>query len=62
MNKKKACRRCRVFVDGAECPLCKGNQFAQGWNGRVAVLDVTKSEIAKRMGVTASGEYAIKLK
>ncbi len=62
MNKKKACKRCRVFVEGDECPLCKGNQFTQSWNGRVALLDASQSLIAKRMGVANNGEYAIKIK
>jgi len=62
MNKKKVCKRCRIFVDAGECPLCKGNQFATGWNGRVVILDTDHSLIAKKMGTTANGEYAIKLK
>lgn len=62
MNKKKACKRCRIFVEVDECPICKGNQFTQSWNGRVTLLDATNSLIAKRMGTAANGEYAIKIK
>lgn len=62
MAKKKACKRCRIFVEGNECPLCKGNQFSNSWQGRVFILDPKKSVIAKRMGVEAKGEYAIKVR
>lgn len=62
MNKKRACKKCRIIIEGNECPLCKGNQFAQGWNGRVIILDNEHSVIAQRMGTTAKGEYAIKIK
>ncbi|HLC66486.1 MAG TPA: transcription elongation factor subunit Spt4 [Candidatus Nanoarchaeia archaeon] len=59
--KKKACKRCRMFVDGSECPNCKGNQFATNWKGRLCILD-PESGIAKRIGVTQIGEYAIKVR
>lgn len=62
MNKKKVCRRCRIFVDESDCPLCKGSDFATGWNGRVNILDVEHSVVAQKMGVTAKGEYVIKIK
>ncbi len=58
--KKKLCKNCRIFVEGELCPLCNGNQFASSWQGRVNVLDAEKSEIAKKTGINANGEYAIK--
>lgn len=59
--KKKACKRCRMFVEGSECPSCKGNQFTTNWKGRLFILDA-ESGIAKRIGVTQAGEYAIKVR
>ncbi len=61
MSKKKACKSCKMFVDAQECPTCKSTQFALNWRGRLTVLDHTKSEIAKKIGLTTSGEYAIKV-
>ena len=61
MSKKKACKRCKLFVDGDECPVCKGNQFVQNWKGRITITNVAKSDIAKKVGMTADGEYAIKV-
>lgn len=59
---KKVCRKCRIFVEGSECPLCKGNQFTDSWKGRIIITDAGRSEIAKKMGITAKGEYAIKIR
>jgi len=48
--KKKVCKRCRIFVDGPECPACKTAAFSTNWQGRITILDVNKSEIAKKIG------------
>ena len=59
--KKKACKRDRLLFEEEECPLCKGNQIATSWKGRLYVLDTAKSEIAKKIGISHEGEYAIKV-
>jgi DNA-directed RNA polymerase subunit E" len=58
--KKKVCKKCRMFVDGNECPVCKSNQFSLNWQGRLFVVDANKSAIAKKIGINVKGEYAIK--
>ncbi|MBI2135989.1 DNA-directed RNA polymerase subunit E'' [Candidatus Woesearchaeota archaeon] len=58
--KKKVCKRCRIFVEGAECPVCKSTTFSTNWQGRITILDINKSEIAKKIGLEVKGEYAIK--
>lgn len=58
--KRKACKDCKIFVDGNECPICKKSQFTSNWQGRLSVLDANKSEIGKKIGITVKGEYAIK--
>ncbi|MBI2661526.1 DNA-directed RNA polymerase subunit E'' [Candidatus Woesearchaeota archaeon] len=60
--KKKVCKKCKIFVDGGECPLCKGNQFSTNWQGRLFVIDPDKSLIAQKIGLKAKGEYAIKVR
>ncbi len=59
---KKVCRKCKLFVEGPTCPLCKGSQFTDNWKGRVTIIDPNKSEIAKNIGLAVKGEYAIKIK
>lgn len=60
--KRKVCKKCKIFVEGNECPVCKGDQFITNWQGRVNVIDAEKSYVAKRTGITVKGEYAIKVK
>lgn len=57
---RKVCKKCRIFVDGSACPICKGSNFTDTWNGRIYVTNFEKSKIAKIAGVAAKGEYAIK--
>ena len=59
--KKKACKKCRIFVEGKQCPICKGTQFTTNWKGRITILDEEKSDVAKRVGIKIKGEYAIKV-
>lgn len=60
--KKKACRQCKIFVEENTCPICKGSQFSNTWQGRIYILDPKKSAIAKKIGLEAKGEYAIKIR
>ena len=62
MVKKKVCKKCKIFVDGSECPLCKSNQFSTNWQGRLNIIDANKSFIAKKIDIKSKGEYAIKVK
>lgn len=59
---KKVCKVCKIFVDGETCPICKKNQFAASFQGKISILDPNKSEIAKIMKFSAKGEYAIKVR
>ena len=57
---KKVCKECKTFVKGSECPLCKGKKFSDNWQGRINILDASKSEIAKKIDIKVKGEYVIK--
>ena len=59
---KKVCKKCRIFVEGQECPLCHNSNFTETWKGRITILDAEKSEIAKKVGIDVKGEYAIKVR
>lgn len=58
---KKACRKCKIFIKGTECPICHGKDFATNWKGRIAILNPEKSEIAQKIGIKEKSEYAIKV-
>jgi len=57
---KKACKKCKIFIDGNKCPLCDGNEFTESWKGRLYIIDAKNSEIAEKIGIKSKGEYAIK--
>ena len=59
---KKACKKCKLFVSGNECPLCHGTDFTENWKGKIIILDAEKSEIAKKLNIKSKGEYAIKIR
>lgn len=59
---KKVCEKCRLFVEKDVCPLCQGKQFTDKWKGRVYIVDAEKSLVAKKLGITVKGEYAVRIK
>lgn len=59
---KKVCKKCKIFVSEDKCPICGNSEFTDTWKGRVIVLNPQQSEIAKKIGVTKEGVYAIKTK
>jgi RNA polymerase subunit RPABC4/transcription elongation factor Spt4 len=59
---KKVCKKCKIFVEKNECPICKGSNFSDNWKGRVYIVDADKSEIGKNMEIKVKGEYAIKVR
>ncbi len=59
---RKVCKHCKIFVDGDVCPICGKSDFTTNWQGRIVVLDPVKSEIAKKIGINAKGDYALKIR
>ena len=59
---KQVCKKCRIFVKGDSCPICKNNQFTTNWKGRINILDADKSMIAEKVGIKVKGEYVIKVR
>lgn len=57
----KACKECSFISEGDVCPRC-GGQTSKEWQGFLAVTDFEKSEIAKKMGISANGRYALKVR
>ena len=57
----KACRECSFISEDDVCPRC-GGATSKEWQGFLAVTDFEKSEIAKKMGISANGRYALKVR
>ncbi len=49
-------------MEGDVCPICKGTNFTNNWQGRIYVKDVERSMIAEKTNTKEKGEYAIKAK
>jgi DNA-directed RNA polymerase subunit E" len=58
---KLACKVCKLLVMGQKCPRHPDAKLTESWKGRIIILDPTTSEIAKKMGITEKGEYAIRV-
>lgn len=61
--KEKACKKClEIFSDTTNvCPNCNEPTTTE-WLGCVIILDHTKSDIAKKMGITRNGKFALKVR
>ena len=57
---RRACKICKRIVEKTQCPVCKTNETTTNFQGVVVIFDI-ESEIAKRLGITAPGKYAIRV-
>lgn len=57
----KACRSCKMIIpdDAESCPNCGSTDFSNEWNGLIIVEDAEKSCMAKFLGLSKPGMYAI---
>ena len=55
----KACKQCSFITEDDTCPRC-GGQTSKEWQGYLAVIAFEKSEIAKKMGISANGRDPLK--
>jgi DNA-directed RNA polymerase subunit E" len=61
MMSQRACRNCNFISDLNKCPRC-GGETSKEWQGYLIVVDPERSEIARKMGIKASGRYALRVK
>ncbi len=59
---EKACRNCRLIIEGDVCPVCKGEDLTKAFEGSILLINAEGSEVAKAINVTAPGIYALKIK
>ena len=56
---RKACKKCKRIYENAEvCQECN-EKLTPYWKGVIIVIDPENSEIAKKLGITKPGKYAI---
>lgn len=57
---RRACKQCKRIIEKNVCPVCKSSETTTQFQGIIFINDV-ESEIAKKMGITAPGKYAIRV-
>lgn len=57
----KACKQCNFISEEDVCPRC-GGQTSKEWQGYLVIVDHEKSDIAKKMGITTNGKYALRVR
>lgn len=61
-KKEKACLTCRIIFEGDKCPICNETTTTESFKGRVYIFNERESTVAKNMGISKKGEFAIKTK
>jgi len=61
-----ACRSCKAIFaltpdKEKKCPVCGSRDISNDWSGLVIILDLNSS-IAKILGVSKPGRYALKVR
>lgn len=59
---EQACRSCHLLVAGNICPDCKRSALSRDWVGELVVIDPDKSALAKRLNITKSGRFALRVR
>lgn len=60
---EKACRDCRGIIEsGKSVCKCGSNSTSKDWSGYVLIVDAEVSEIAKKLGYSREGRYALKVR
>ncbi len=59
---ERACRDCRLISEGTSCPNCKSRNVSDDFSGFVVIFDPEGSSIAKAMGISKKGKYAIRVR
>ncbi len=58
---KRACKICkRIITQGNICPNCKSGETTTAFQGIVVIFDI-ESELAKKLGITEPGRYALRV-
>lgn len=57
-----ACKVCKyINIDTEVCVNCGSTGLTKEWYGYLIVINPEKSEIAKRLGITKPGRYALQV-
>ncbi len=55
----KACTVCKHLTEGKKCEICGSDKLTPKWKGEINITNPDKSIVAKELGITKAGRYAI---
>lgn len=61
MVKELACRNCKCINTEKVCRVCSSADLSADWNGMVIVVDPENSLVARALGMTKQGKYALRV-
>ena len=61
MSTLRACKACRLITEEDKCPKC-GEKTSREWQGYLIMVDSSRSEIAKKVGINENGKFALKVR
>jgi len=59
--KELACRKCKMLTTEKTCPNDGSTELSNEWSGLVIIINPDKSQVAKTLGITKAGRYALKV-
>jgi DNA-directed RNA polymerase subunit E" len=61
MVREMACRKCKCVTIAKVCGNCHSSDLTPDWNGVALIVDPENSHVAKTLGITKKGKYALKV-
>ena len=61
MSTLRACKICLLITEEDKCSKC-GEKTSREWQGYLIMVNNSRSEIAKKVGIDANGKYALKVR
>jgi DNA-directed RNA polymerase subunit E" len=58
---KQACKLCKRLTLKDACQNHQDAKLTPNWKGRIIILDPVQSDLAKKLGITEAGEYAMRV-
>jgi DNA-directed RNA polymerase subunit E" len=59
--KELACLRCKMLTTEKACPNDGSTDLSSEWSGLIVIIYPEKSQVAKTLGITKPGRYALKV-
>lgn len=61
MVREMACRKCKFITTQKVCSNCKSSDLTPDWSGIALIVDPINSHVAKVLGISKAGKYALKV-